>query len=147
MPAVHVWTVILSGGVTVLSGRIQNLFDGSLVPCHTIMLLYRIKHFYFLYDTFQPALHKILVDTKEVWSRMNTAYARMADLGSHGRYKLPVCVYSSVFPSGKCMISGRFYGLIFLSGAPGCINCPVDPVSKMNWLASIFVLDVLNRVS
>ena len=110
MPAVHVWTGRLSGGVTVLSGRIQNLVDGNLIPCHTIMLLYRIKHFYFSYDTFQPALHNILMGTKEVWSRPSTTYSRVADLGGHGRSKLPVCIYSSVFPSGKCMISGLFYG-------------------------------------
>ena len=59
-----VWTVILSGGVLGFGGRIHNLVDGSRVSCHTIMLLYRIQNFYISYDTLQPTLHNILMDTK-----------------------------------------------------------------------------------
>ena len=68
-------------------------------------------------------------------------------LGSHGRYKFSVCVDCSVFPYIRCMTRGRVAGLIFLSGAPGRIKFPVAPASTMAWLASIFILDVLIRVS
>ena len=97
------WTGRLSGGVPVLSGRIHNLFDSPCVPCHTILLLSNIKHFYLSYDTLQPVSHDILMDTKEVWAKPGTTCARVSALGSHGRYKLPVCVDCSVFPSGKCI--------------------------------------------
>ena len=45
------------------------------------------------------------------------------------------------------MTSVRVAGLIFLSGAPGRIKCPVSPSSAMAWLLSIIILDLLNRVS
>ena len=34
-----------------------------------------------------------------------------------------------------------------MSGAPGIIKHPVDTASTMAWLTSMFMLDVLNRVS
>ena len=63
---VLVWTGRFSGGVPGLSARIHKNFDVSLVSCHTILLLYIINHFSLLYDTLQPALHNILMETKEV---------------------------------------------------------------------------------
>ena len=141
------WTGRLSGGVPVLSGRIHYLVDSSCVPCHTIFLLYEIKKISLSYDTLQPASHTILMETKEVWARPGTACARMAALGGHGRYKLPVCVDFYVVPSGKFMTRGRVSGRIFLSGDPVRIKCPVYPESSMAWLNSIFILGVLNRVS
>ena len=82
-----VWTGRLYGGVLGFSGRIHNIVDGYCVPCHTILLLY---------DTLQPELHKILMETKEVWDRPGRTCACVDALGSHGRYKFPVCVYCSV---------------------------------------------------
>ena len=103
MSAVLVWTGRLSCGVPVISGRIHNLVDSSRVPCHAILLLYKIKNFSLLYDTLKPALHNILMETKEVWARTGMTCAHVDDLGSHGRSKLPVCVECSVFPYGKYM--------------------------------------------
>ena len=71
----------------------------------------------------------------------------MTALGSQGRSKFPVCVDCSVLPYGRFMTRGRVAGLIFLSGAPGRIKCPVAPASAMAWLTSIFILGVFNRVS
>ena len=84
MSAVLVWTGRLSGGITGIRGRMHNLVDGSPVPCHTILLLYRIEHFYLSCDTLKPVFHNILMETKEVWDRPGTTCAHMADLGSHG---------------------------------------------------------------
>ena len=81
---VLVWTIRLSGYVLGLSGRIHNLVDGSRVPCHTILLLYKINRFSLSYDTFQPALHNILMETKEFWARLGTTCARMDTLGGVG---------------------------------------------------------------
>ena len=82
----------MSGGVPGRSGRIQNIFEGSCALCHTSLLLYKIKNFSLSYDTFQPALHSIFMETKEVWDRTVTMCDRVAELGSHGRSNLPVCV-------------------------------------------------------
>ena len=71
----------------------------------------------------------------------------VAALGSHWRSKVPVCVDCSVLPSGRCITKGHVAGLIFLSGAPGKLKYPVDSAFTMAWLNSIFILDVLNRVS
>ena len=101
------WTGRLSVGVPGLSGRINNIVDGSCVPCHTIMVLYRIKHISLLNDTLQSASHNILMETKEVWARPGIMCACMAALGIHGRFKLTVCVDCSVFPSGRCMTRFR----------------------------------------
>ena len=98
-----VWTGILSGGVLEFSGRIHNIFNGSHVPSHTIMLLYRIQHFSLSYDNLQPMSYNVLTNTKEVWARPGMTCACGAALGSHGRSKLPVCVECSVFPYGKYM--------------------------------------------
>ena len=112
VPAVLVWTGRLSGGVLVFSGRIHNIVDGSRVRCHTIMLLYRIKHLSLSYDKLQPASHNILMDIKEVWDMPGTTCACVSDLGSHGISKFPVCVDCSVFTSGICMTRGQVAGLI-----------------------------------
>ena len=64
MPAVFVCTGRFSGGVLVLSGRTQNIVDGYCFLCRTILLLYNIKHLSLSYDTFQPALHNILMESK-----------------------------------------------------------------------------------
>ena len=69
------WTGILSGGVLGLIGRIHNIANGSCVPYHTILLLYRIKNVSLSYDNLQPASHNILMDTKEVWDRPGTMCA------------------------------------------------------------------------
>ena len=103
-------TGILSGGFPGLSGRIHNLVDVSCVPCHTSVLLSKINRFYFLYDILQPASHNILMETKEVWGRVGKTCARVDSLGSHGISKLSVCVYCSVFSSGKCMTKFRVGG-------------------------------------
>ena len=142
-----VWTGILSDGVLEFSGRIHYLVGGSHVPCHTIMLLYRIKHLYLLYDNLQPMSDNILMNTKEVWARPGMMCTCVADLGIHGRSKLPVCVYCTVFPYCICMTRGQVTGLILLSGAPGRIKCPVAPASATDWSTSIFIFYVLNRVS
>ena len=134
VPDVFVWTGRLYGGVLGFRGRIQNIVNGSCVPCYTILLLYRINNFYLSYDTLQPASHNILMETKEVWDRMGTMCAYMDALGRHGRYKFTVCVYCSVLQSGRCITRGQVSGLIFLSGAPGRIKCPVAPASEMPWL-------------
>ena len=142
-----VWTGILSDGVLGFSGRIHNIVDYSCIPCHTILLLYMIKNLYLSYDTLNTELNKIFMDNKEVWARPGTTCACMADFGSHVRSKFPVYVDCSVLPSGRFMTRGRVSGLILLSEAPGRINPPVAPASKMALLASIFILDALSRVS
>ena len=147
MTAVLVWTGRFPGGVLGLSERIHNLVNGSCVPCHTIVLLYNINHFSLLFYNLQPALHNILMDIKGVWDRLGTTCARVDTLGSHGRYKFPVCVDYSVLPYGRCMTMGQVANLILLSRAPGRIKCPVAPASAMAWLTSIFILGVFNRVS
>ena len=147
MPDVFVWTGRFSGGVMGFSGRIHNLVYGYCVPCHTILLLYSIKHLSLSYDDLQPALYNILMDTKEMWASPFTMCVYVAALGSHGRYKFPVCVYFSVLPCSRCITRGPVAGLIFLSGYPGRIKLPVAPAYAMAWLLSIFILDVLNRVS
>ena len=58
-----------------------------------------------------------------------------------------MCLDCSVLPSGICMTRVQFYELLFLSGAPGIIKFPVVPAPAMDWLTSIFIFDVLNRVS
>ena len=136
-----------SGGVLGFSGRVHNLVYGSRVPFHTILLLYRIKHFYLLYDTLHPASHNFLMDNKEVWARPGMMCACVAALGGHGRSNFSVCIYCSALPCGRCMTRGRIDGLIFLSGYPGRIKCPFSPASAIDWLVSIFILDVLNSVS
>ena len=145
--SVLVWVGILSGGVLEFSGRIHNIFNGSHVPSHTIMLLYRIKKLSLSYVTLQPTLHNILVDIKDIRARPGTTCSCVAALESHGGSKLPVFVYCIIFPSGRCMTRVRVAGLIFLSGDPGRKQFPVAPASLMAWLTSIFILDVLNRVS
>ena len=45
-----------------------------------------------------------------MWDMPGTMCDRVASLGSHGRSKLPVCVYFSFFPYSKCMTSGRVVG-------------------------------------
>ena len=143
---VLVWTGRFSVGVLICSGRIHNLVNGSCVPGHTIMLLDRIKYFSLSYNTLHLTLHNILMETKEVWSRTGTTCTHMATLGSHGISKFPMCVDCSVFPSGRCMNRGPVSVLIFLSGYPGRMKCPVGTASVMARLTSIFILDVLNRV-
>ena len=128
------WTGRLSCGVLEFSGRIHNLVDGSRVPCHTILLLYRIENFSLFYITFQPALHNLLMDTKKVWARSGTTCVYMAALGSHGRSKFPVFVDCSVLPSSRCINRGMVSGLIFLRGGLGRIKCAVTPASSMAWL-------------
>ena len=140
------WAGRFSGGVLVFSGRIQNIVDCSHVPCHNILLLYRIKHLSLSYDTLQTVLHNILMDNKEVWNMPGTTCACEANLSSHGRYKFTVCLDCSVLPSDRFMTRGLVTGLIFLSGAPG-EKIPVVYASSMAWLTSLFILDVLNRVS
>ena len=131
MTSVFVWTGVFYGGVHGFSGRIHNLVESSRVPCHTILLLYRIYHLYLSYDIFQPALHNILMDTKEVWARPGTTCACVNALGGHGRSKFLVCVYYSVLPPVIFMTKGPVDGLILLSGAPGRIKCPVSLASAM----------------
>ena len=103
MPAVLVCTRRLYIGVLGFSGRTHNIDGGYSIPCHTILLLYRINHFYLSYDTLQPALNNILMEIKEVWDRPGMTCARVVSLESHGRSKYPVYVDCSVFPSGICM--------------------------------------------
>ena len=134
MPAMFVWMGRFSGCVMVFRGRIRNLVYGSCVPCHTIILLYSINHLSLLYDTFQPASHNILMDTKEVWDRTGMTCAFVAYLGSHGRSKFPVFVDCSVLPSSRCINRGMVSGLIFLRGGLGRIKCAVTPASSMAWL-------------
>ena len=122
MTAVLVWTRRLYGGVLGLSGRIHNLFYGFFVPCHTIVLLYKIKNLSLSYDTLQMVLHNILMDNKEVWDIPGATCACEANLSSHGRYKFTVCLDCSVLPSDRFMTRGLVTGLIFLSGAPGGKN-------------------------
>ena len=110
MTAVLVWKRRLYGGVLGLSGRIHNLFNGSFVPCHTIVLLYNIKYLYFSYDNFQPEYHNTLMETKEVWARPGMMCDHVAALGRHGISKLPVFVDCIVFTSRKFMTSGRVSG-------------------------------------
>ena len=69
-----------------------------------------------------------------MWDMPDTTCACVDDLGSHGRSKFSVCVDCSVLPSGRFMTRGRVDGLIFLSGDPGRIKCPVAPASAMDWL-------------
>ena len=140
MPDVFVWTGRLTGGALVYSGRIHNLVIGYSVPCHTILLLNRIKHVSLLYDNLQQASITILMDTKDVWARMGMECACVDDLGIHGRYKSPVCVYCSVLASRICMTRGWVSGLIFLSGDPGRIKFSVASASEMAWFLSIFYL-------
>ena len=61
-----------SGGVPGLSGRIHNLVDRYRVPCHTILLLYRVKNCSFSYYTLQLVSNNILMETQEVWARTGT---------------------------------------------------------------------------
>ena len=105
-----VWTGRLSDGVPGISVRIHNLVDGYRVPCHTIVLLYKIKYLYFLYDNFQPEYHNTLMETKEVWARPGMMCDHVAALGRHGISKLPVFVDCIVFTSRKFMTSGRVSG-------------------------------------
>ena len=142
-----VWTGVLYGGVLVFRGRIHNLFGGSHFPCHTILLLYRIHHFPLSCDTLQPASHNILMEPKYVWYSRGATCDCVDALGVHGRSNFPVCLYFSVLTSSICMTRGRVDGLILLSGYPGRIKSPVDPASAIAWLRSIFILDVLNKVS
>ena len=109
------------------------------------MLLYRIKHFSLSCDTLQQASHKILMDTKGFWDRLDTTCACVDDLGSHGRYKFSVCIYCSVFPYFICMTRAWFDGLIFLSGAPGRIKFPVAPASSLDWLTFIALEIIFSR--
>ena len=109
---------IFHGGVLGFSGKIHNILGGSSVPCHTILLLYRIKYLSLSYDNLQPVSHNILMGTKEVWDRPGTTCVCVAALGSHWRSKVPVCVDCSVLPSGRCITRGHIAGLIFISGAP-----------------------------
>ena len=74
------------------------------------MLLYKINRFSLLYYILQPLLHNIFMEIKEVWDRWGTTCARVANLGSPRISKLPVCVYCSVFTSGKFMTIGLFAG-------------------------------------
>ena len=99
------------------------------------------------YDTLQPALHNILMDTKDVWARPVTTFACVDALGSNGKTKFPVCVDCSVLPSGRCMTRGLVSGLTFLSGAPGIPKLHIATAYEIAWLTSILILDVLNRVS
>ena len=87
------------------------------------------------------------MNTKELWARTGTMCACVAAFGVHGTYNFPVGVYFILFPSIRCMTRGQVSGLIFLSGNTGRIICPVAPASTMAWLTSIFILDVLNRIS
>ena len=89
----------------------------------------------------------MFMGNKEVWAGPGATFACVAALVIHGRYKLPVFVYCSVLPYGRCMTSIRVAGLIFLSGILRRIKCPVAPAYAMAWLLSTFILDVLNRVS
>ena len=114
------WTGRLSSGDLGLSDRIHNLVEGYCVTCHTIILLYRIKHLFLLYDNFHPESHNILMETKEVWFKLGTTCTCVAALGSHSKYKVPVCVDCSVFPG---MTRGRVAGRIFLSGPCCCYIC------------------------
>ena len=75
-----VWKGRLSGGVPGLTGYIQNIVDGSCVPFHTILLLYRINHFYLSYETLKQASHNILIDTKDGWDRPHTTCPHVATL-------------------------------------------------------------------
>ena len=147
MTDLFVWRGRFSDGVLGFRGRIHNLVGGSRVPCHIILLLYRIKHFSLSYDTLQPASHKILMETKEIWARPGTPCACVASLVSHGRSTFHVFVDCSFVPSGRCMTSGTVAGLIFRSGSPGRIKCSLAPASEIYWLISILILDVLNRFS
>ena len=52
LSAVLVWLGRLSGGVPGISVSNHNLVDVPCVPCHTIFLLYNIKHFSLSYDIF-----------------------------------------------------------------------------------------------
>ena len=122
MTSVLLCTGMLSGGVLEFSGRIHYLVGGSHVPCHTIMLLYRIHNFSLSYDNLQPMSYNILTNTKEVWARPGMTCACGAALGSHGRSKLPVCVYCTVFTYCRCMTRGWVAGLILLTGDPGRIK-------------------------
>ena len=137
MPYVFVWTGRLSGGVLGFSGRIHNPVDGSCVSYHNILLLYKVKNVSLLYDISQQVSHKILMDTKEVWHRIGTGCTCVFTLGRHGRSRFSVCVDCSVLLSGIFMTRILVAGLIFLSGAPGRIKCPVAPASAMDFLLSI----------
>ena len=110
VPDVLVWKGILSGGIPGFSGRIHNIVDSYHVPCHTILLLYRIKHLYLSYDTLQPASHNILMETKYVWDRPGTMCTLVDALGGHGISKFTVCVYCSEFPYVRYMTRVRVAG-------------------------------------
>ena len=95
MTPVIVWVGRLSDGVPGLSGRIHNIVDGSRVPCHTIILLYRINHLSVSYDNFHPESHNILVEAKEVWASPGTCVPVWLPWEAMG-YLSCLCVYIAV---------------------------------------------------
>ena len=99
VPAVLVWKGKLSGGVPGLSGRILSIVDGYRGPCHTIVLLYKIRNLSLSYDTLQPALHNIFMDTKEVWARLGKNVPVWLPQGYMGDL-IFLCVDCSIFPFG-----------------------------------------------
>jgi len=68
--------------------------------------------------TLHPASQNFLAEMSDECCRPGTMCASVTLVGSHGMFRLHVCVDSMKLPSGNLILSGFTTGCLLMTGAP-----------------------------
>ena len=87
--------------------------QGPFFPCDILCI-----HICTSKITLQPVAQNFLVDMRDEWARSGTIRTSVISLGSHGIYKLHLCVDLIVRPLGSVMVIGLVVCFRFTTNAP-----------------------------
>ena len=121
-------------GVGGFTGRCHRPVVLSRFPIRaTCSFLSVTVHDSALYTMVYPLSQNLLAAINKEWESPGIMCASVTLLGSHGMFRLQVCVEVSLLPSGMVMVRGATAGLMFIAGASVVKKCAVAPVSLMAW--------------
>ena len=95
------------------------------------------------YCTLHPALHRKLIDIRDVWARPGTMWAHFVSSGMPSMSRLHVCLYLSSDLSGRLMDICLLAYFTLFTVFPGRKKYPVFPASAM---ASCFVICIIDVI-
>ena len=98
-------------------------------------------HMFSSYCTLYLASHRMLIDIMYAWDSPGIIWASFATSWMPSMYRLHVCVYLSLDPSGKLMEIGLLVGCTLFTGFSVRKKFPVAPASAM---ASCFVIYIID---
>ena len=94
--------------------------------------------------TLHPASQNFLVEISDECERPGTMWASVIWSGSHGMFKLHVCVDMIFLPFGNRIWIGLVAFLLLTTGAPSTRKWPVAPESETAYWMACTTLLVLN---